>query len=184
MAIYARGLRDSEQKRLREWAQHRGNADMRKRAYIILLSAQGYTVPQISLQVGLHPINVRKWIHRFNLYGLSGLQSGKSPGRPPRFTDEQKQTIVRLAQISPSHLGLPFKRWSLQRLREYLITSGVVDTISAETIRQILRSTENGHPADTSAELESRHVYDTQASSDGEPPPAQPALRQLESSYA
>lgn len=138
MAIYARILRDNEQRRLQEWAWHRNDPDMRKRAHVILLSAQGYTVPQISAQVGLHPINVRKWIHRFNTQGLNGLQSGKSPGRPPRFTEEQRRIIVRLAHTDPRALGLPFHRWSLQRLREYVTRTNIVDSISAETIRQIL----------------------------------------------
>ncbi|NOZ29716.1 MAG: helix-turn-helix domain containing protein [Chloroflexi bacterium] len=140
MAIYVRLLRDNEQKRLRELAQRRDDIHMSKRARIILLSAQGYTVPQISARVGLHPINVRKWIHRFNAHGVSGLQSGKSPGRPPRFTEEQRLAIIKLAQANPQDLGLPFKRWSLQRLRKYVMATGVVDSISAETIRQILRS--------------------------------------------
>ncbi|MCS7220338.1 MAG: helix-turn-helix domain-containing protein [Anaerolineae bacterium] len=186
MAIHVRGLREHEQKRLWEWAQHHNNVNMWKRAHIILLSAQGYTVPQISLQVGLHPINVRKWIHRFNRYGLSGLQSGKSPGRPPRFTDEQKQTIIQLAQVSPSRLGLPFSRWSLQRLREYLIRSGVVDTISAETIRQILRSTEDGRraPKDLQVTPEGDRVQSVPVGLDGASSPIQPIPQQLEASYA
>ena len=37
-------------------------------------------------------------------------------------------------------LGLIFSRWSLQRLRRYLIEQGVVDRISIETIRQIIQS--------------------------------------------
>lgn len=140
MAIYVRLLRDSEQKRLQELARHREDVHMSKRARIILLSAQGYTVPQISAQVGLHPINVRKWIHRFNERGISGLQSGKSPGRPPRFTPEQKRAIIALARVNPRELGLPFERWSLQKLRKHAVERGIVDSISAETIRQILRS--------------------------------------------
>jgi transposase len=186
MAIYVRGLREHEQKRLWEWAQHRNNTNMWKRAHVILLSAQGYTVPQISSQVGLHPINVRKWIHRFNRYGLSGLQSGKSPGRPPRFTEEQKQIIAQLAQISPSRLGLPFRRWSLQRLREYLIHSGVVDTISAETVRQILRSTGNGHQVemDTDITSEEDYFHDTSASLESGLSSVPSSSQQLEASYA
>lgn len=142
MAIYVRLLRDSEQKRLQDMASGRGDPQMRKRARIILLSAQGYTVPQISTQVGLHPINVRKWIHRFNDRGIAGLRSGKSPGRPPRFSAEQRATIVRIARTDPKDLGLPFEHWSLQRLRRYLIQTGIVDSISAETVRQILRASE------------------------------------------
>jgi transposase len=136
---------------------------MRKRARIILLSAQGYTVPQISAEVGLHPINVRKWIHRFNAVGPSGLQSGKSPGRPPRFTVEQKRTIVELAKADPQKLGLPFRRWSLQRLRDYLIRTGIVEAISAETIRQIIRSNGDGHEESANGTSNDNHRSQAQS---------------------
>jgi hypothetical protein len=39
---------------------------------------------------------------------------------------------------SPRDVGQNFDRWSLQRLREYLINNQIVDSISAETVRQIL----------------------------------------------
>jgi len=37
-------------------------------------------------------------------------------------------------------LGLHYSRWSLQRLRRYLIDQKIVDHISVETIRQIIQS--------------------------------------------
>jgi len=43
------------------------------RLQIIVLSVAGKRVSEISESVNLHPINVRKWIHRFNRYGLDGL---------------------------------------------------------------------------------------------------------------
>ncbi|MDE0079842.1 MAG: helix-turn-helix domain-containing protein, partial [Caldilineaceae bacterium] len=91
-------------------------------------------------EVDLHPINVRKWIHRYNQHGLDGLRSGKSPGRPPVFTAAQREAIVDIASADPTSLNLPFNQWSLQRLRKYLIDEEVVDQISVETIRQILRA--------------------------------------------
>jgi transposase len=97
-------------------------------------------VPEISEEVHLHPINVRKWIHRFNRYGLDGLRSGKSPGRPPIFNEEQRNEIVGIANTNPRLLGLHYSRWSLQRLRRYLIDHDIVDHISVETIRQILQT--------------------------------------------
>jgi transposase-like protein len=33
-----------------------------------------------------------------------------------------------------------FSQWSLQRLRKYLIQNGIIDQISVETIRQVLRA--------------------------------------------
>ena len=140
MALYVRELQEEEWKDLEHTIQKTENNASIQRLMIILLSAQGHKVQDISREVDLHPINVRKWIHRFNTHGLDGLRSGKSPGRPPVFTDGQRQAIVDIASADPRSLELPFNQWSLQRLRKYLIDDAVVDQISVETIRQILRA--------------------------------------------
>ena len=140
MALYVRKLGEEEQQELERMIQSMGNDVSIQRLMIILLSSQGHKVQEISREVDLHPINVRKWIHRFNTHGFGGLRSGKSPGRPPVFTDAQRQAIVDIASADPSSLNLPFTQWSLQRLRKYLIDGAVVDQISVETIRQILRA--------------------------------------------
>jgi transposase len=115
--------------------------ELARRARIILYSTQRIGVHEISRMIDLHPINVRKWIHRFNKYGMGGLHPRRSPGRPRLFTEEQRQAIVGLATTDPQVLGLEFDAWSLQRLRQELIGRGVTDEISAETIRQeLLRS--------------------------------------------
>lgn len=140
MALYVRKLEDPEKKELENLMKQTENDLPRSRLEIIILSSQGKRVPEISKQVDLHPINVRKWIHRFNDNGIDGLRSGKSPGRPPLFTDEQRQVISKVATTDPRTLGLHFSRWSLQRLRKYLIDEGVVSCISVETVRQIVQS--------------------------------------------
>ena len=140
MALYARKLKQDE-RNLLEMRMNLDEEDLPAyRLRIILLSAAGVRVAEISEKVNLHPINVRKWIHRFNRYGLDGLRSGKSPGRPLTFSDEQRNRIVIIASINPRLLGLRYARWSLQRLRRYLIDHKVVDQISVETIRQIIQS--------------------------------------------
>lgn len=115
------------------------------RAEIILQSASGMSVPKIALHhfVRLHPINVRKWIHRYSYGGVEALGSGKSPGRPPLFTQNQRRQIATIANTSPRQLGQNFSRWSLQRLRRYVIEQGVVEQISIETIRQIIQSNQD-----------------------------------------
>lgn len=143
MALYTRKLKQQERNTLEAHLSAPEEDLPPHRLQIIMLSAAGKRVPEISEEVNLHPINVRKWIHRFNEQGLEGLRSGKSPGRPPVFSEKQRKEIVQTAGTNPRQLGLHYTRWSLQRLRRYLIERQVVDHISVETIRQIIQSTES-----------------------------------------
>ena len=142
MALYTRKLKLHERRTLESHLDAPEEDLPTHRLQIIMLSAEGKRVPEISEEVHLHPINVRKWIHRFNRYGLDGLRSGKSPGRPPVFSDEQRNEIVGIANTNPRLLGLHYSRWSLQRLRRYLMERGIVEHISVETIRQIIQTKE------------------------------------------
>jgi transposase len=138
MAIFVRALTVEDRGRLEELQRTSGDEELAKRAAIVLLSAQRKGVHEISAMVGLHPINVRKWIHRFNRMGIAGLYPRRSPGRPRLFNEEQRTAIIGLASTDPRQLGLGFPSWSLQRLRMHLIERGITDEISAETIRQEL----------------------------------------------
>ncbi len=139
MALYVRTLNSDEKAKLDELVRLQVDGDLAKRAEIILLSAQRIGVHDISRQVGLHPINVRKWLHRFNRFGVTGLQPRRSPGRPRLFSEDQRRAIVNMATTDPEELGLRFNAWSLQRLRMELVDQGVIEDISAETIRQELQ---------------------------------------------
>ncbi len=140
MALYVRPPKADEKPKLEELARG-SDEELARRAHIILMSAQRTGVHEIAGSVGLHPINVRKWIHRFEKYGVKGLLPRRSPGRPRLFTREQRDAIVRLATTDPRSLGLDYDAWSLQRLRAELIDRGLVNDVSQETIRQqLLRS--------------------------------------------
>jgi len=141
MALYVRELEDDEWTELESMFEEQPKDEVpAQRLMVVLLSAQGQRVQDISREVDLHPINVRKWIHRFNAEGMDGLHSGKSPGRPPVFSDSQRDQIVSLANSDPRKLGFSFSQWSLQRMRKYLVDSKMVEQISVETIRQVLRA--------------------------------------------
>ncbi len=142
MALYIQNLSDQEVKQIEALICEPEDDLPVNRLLIILLSSEGKSVPEISNAISLHPINVRKWIHRYSANGINGLRSGKSPGRPPLFTQKQRHQISKIAATSPRTLGLTFSRWSLQRLRRYLIERNIVDRISIETIRQIVQSTD------------------------------------------
>ena len=139
MALYVKSLSTDQKRRLeRLQATTNQDDDLRKRARIVLMSARRRRVHEISSAVDLHPINVRKWIHRFNMYGIDGLFPRRSPGRPRIFDEAQREAIIELATTDPGALGLEFSVWSLQRLRMILIDRGIMEEISAETIRQEL----------------------------------------------
>lgn len=140
MALYVQSLDSHKLQQLRSIIHGQEESLPASRVRIVLLSAEGKSVPEISRMVNLHPINVRKWIHRFRKHGVDGLRSGKSPGRPRLFSGEQRQRIIAIARTDPRTFGLPYSRWSLQRLRHYLLEQGIVRRISVETIRQILQS--------------------------------------------
>jgi transposase len=138
MALYVRPPAPEEVRQLEEMQRRHSKSELGQRAHIVLLSARRRGVHEISSLVGLHPINVRKWIHRFNQQGIRGLYPRRSPGRPRLFDEGQRAAIISLASTDPEVLGLEFSSWSLQRLRSKLIEDGVLDEISAETIRQEL----------------------------------------------
>jgi transposase len=140
MVLYIQNLTQEQVHQLEGLVQHPEAGLPVHRVRIVLLSARGKGVLEISRTVQLHPVNVRKWLHRFATHGVAGLRSSKSPGRPLRFSAEQRNTMLRVAQAHPQTLGLPFARWSLHRLRRYLMDQAMVDEISVETIRHILQS--------------------------------------------
>jgi transposase len=162
MALFTRKLTMDEWAELEELMQQPEGDIPLQRLMIVLLSAQGYRVQDVSREVDLHPINVRKWIHRFNEDSIDGLRSGKSPGRPLVFSADQREQIVNVATTDPRQLGLNFTRWSLQRLRKYLIQHTVVEQISVETVRQVLRAhgirhrASGGWPASTNGGFNGR----------------------------
>ena len=139
MCLYVRDLGEAEEARLGRWAEGL-DQDLRHRAKLILLSNEGYRVPEIGRVLGAHPANLRKWIRRFNEQGLAGLVSRRSRGAKPRFTEDQKQRIVRLASTSPRKLGLTFSNWTLHRLADQARERQIVDRISHEYVRQILQA--------------------------------------------
>lgn len=110
-----------------------------RRAQMVLLSAQGMDVPQIAKVAFTSADRVREVIHNFNEDGFDSLYPRYSGGRPPTFTLPQRQEIKKIALGRPVDHGLPFSTWSLAKLADYLVAEGVVDDISHEGLRVLLR---------------------------------------------
>jgi transposase len=106
------------------------------RAKIIILSYEGYTPPQIEKAINMHVKNIRKWIHRFNEYGIEGILEKKRTGRKPKFNEKTINQILKIIKKPPYELNLPFSTWSLRKLEAYLKNKGI--DISHTRIRQLL----------------------------------------------
>ena len=138
MALYVRELMAAEQEQLQTWLTD-SDAVIRHRARIVLLSSQGYRIPEIGSLLKAHPANLRKWIHRFDTRGCAGLRTLHSGGPQPRFSSRQRREIIELARSRPRELGLNFTSWTLHRLAQQAAQRRIVGKISHECIRQILK---------------------------------------------
>jgi transposase len=97
------------------------------------------SVPEITGTIFADPGQIRAVLKDFNERGFAALRPGRSPGRPRRIDERTRERIVAVALSRPHDLGLPFTHWSLPKLRDQLIESGVVESISHEGVRQVLR---------------------------------------------
>jgi transposase len=111
-----------------------------RRAQMVLWSAQGMTVAKIAELGFTSEDRVRDVIHNFNADGFPSLYPKYKGGRQPKFTLPQRVEIKKIAKSTPAEHGLPFSRWSLAKLADFLVAEGVVDDISHEGLRELLRA--------------------------------------------
>ena len=71
--------------------------------------------------------------------GFGSLYPRYAGGRPPTLTLPQRQQVKKIALSRPMDHGLPLSMWSLTTLAEFLVAEGVVDDISHEGLRDLLR---------------------------------------------
>lgn len=138
MAFRVREMTPEEVQTIRRLARSRTEAARRvERARIIWLSRQGRTVNEIADQLHVCRNTVRAWLKRFNTEGLPGLQDGRRPGCPPKYTREEAGVVIATALTLPQKLGLPFACWTLDRLQVYLNEARGI-AIKRTRIRDIL----------------------------------------------
>jgi transposase len=138
--VRVREIDDDEGRRLvRIVRRDSGSVVTWRRAQMVLLSAQGMDVAGIAKVAFTSEDRVRDVIHNFNADGFSSLYPRYKGGRPPKFGLAQRREIKKIAKSHPADHGLPFSTWSLSKLGEFLVAEGVVDDISHEGLRALLR---------------------------------------------
>jgi transposase len=139
MCLYVRNLRIDEGRKLQNIIRRGRDRIVVRRAQIILASNQGSKVPDIARRFYFSEQHVRTIIKEFNTDGFDALSPKYAGGRPPKFSEEQRSLIIETALCPPDLLGRPFRRWSLAKLREFIIAERIVESIGIETLRQMLK---------------------------------------------
>jgi transposase len=138
--VYVRDLTSDEGQKLLSIIRRGSGSVVRwRRAQIVLWSAQRMDVPAIAKIAFTSQDRVRAVIHNFNDDGFDSLTPKYAGGRPPTFTLPQRREIKKIALARPTDHDLPFSTWSLSKLAEFLVAEGVVDDISHEGLRALLR---------------------------------------------
>lgn len=140
MCLYVRELNSAEGRKLQNILRRDRNRIKLRRTQVILASAQGSKVPDIARRFYFSPQHVRAILKDFNANGFSALEPKYGGGRPKTFSEDPRGLIVETALCPPDLLGQPFRRWSLPKLRDFVIAEKIVESISVETIRQILKA--------------------------------------------
>lgn len=91
-----------------------------ERARIVDPAARGWRAAGIAAAVGVSERTVRRWVKRFTAQGLAGLADASRSGRPATYPPEAVGEVVVASLTDPAELGLPFGRWTLDRLAAYL----------------------------------------------------------------
>jgi transposase len=138
--LRVREIDDDEGRRLvRIVRRGSGSVVTWRRAQMVLLSAQGMDATAIAKVAFTSEDRVRDVIRNFNADGFDSLYPKYRGGRAPKFTLLQRREIKKIAKSRPVDHGLPFSAWSLSKLADFLVAEGVVEDISHEGLRTMLR---------------------------------------------
>ena len=116
-----------------------GKCSARKflRAMILLLSDKGKTDEEISEILGVSTCTAQRTRQKYVTDGLDmALSELPRPGQPRKLTSSQEQQIIAIA-CSSAPEGRSY--WTLELLRKEAINRGIVDEISKEPIRILLK---------------------------------------------
>jgi hypothetical protein len=136
-AIFVRAITEEESHSL-QIAWRSNEAFTRDRAKIILLSSNALPVKKIAEKIFCEERKVRVAIDEFNKKGIAALQRGKAKGAIPKFDEVKKKMILMHFSQKPSKFNYHFTTWTLPRFRKHIIDYNVVNSISVETVRQML----------------------------------------------
>jgi transposase len=139
--VFVRPLTPAEGRRVQRITRTAKDPVKLRRAIVVMMSAQGQSVPDITSLMQVSDDYVRDVIHAFNERGFDALDPKWSGGRRPAISRTAREHIGLIARTAPAEWGITgHSTWSLRTLAEHLIDQGVVKAISREHLRRILKA--------------------------------------------
>jgi transposase len=130
----------TEMHQLRDLLEENSNARVCRWAESLLCYGAGLNASQIAAALAVHVNTIYNCLNKFANQGLAFLQCVRRPGVQPHVTAAQLDEIAHIADQAPTEFGLPYGRWSLAKLREYLIShQRMFKRISREHLRRLLK---------------------------------------------
>jgi len=142
--VYVVELTDDERQRLQA-VIHGGTAKARmvNRAQILLHAHEEKQDKEVAAALHTSESTVGRIRKRFVEDGLHGaLHEVVRPGGARKLSGEQEAHLVALACSDPPHGRA---EWTMQLLADRLVTLGIVETISDETVRRTLKRGASNH---------------------------------------
>ncbi|MCZ4103579.1 IS630 family transposase [Streptomyces sp. H39-C1] len=138
--VFVRSLSMEEGRRLQRITRTARDPVKLRRAIVVMMSAQGQSVPNITSLMQVTSDYARDVIHAFNERGFEALDPKWSGGRPPTISQDTRERICLIARTVPAEWGITgMSTWSLRSLAAHLAERKVVASISREHLRRILR---------------------------------------------
>ncbi len=138
-SLNVRQPRPGEMRQLLELVEEPIESATQRRAQAILLHHDGMSAVEIAATLQVHVNTIYADLHTFEAKGLAAVYQSRVPGTPSQLTPFQRAEICRIAEQSPQELGLCSGRWSLSKLRTYLIRQGIVKKISRKHLWLVLK---------------------------------------------
>lgn len=108
------------------------------RARILLKADEGLTDEEIVEEVATSRVTVERTRQRFVEENLGALMERPRTGAPPRLTGKGEAHLIAVT-CSPAPAGR--ERWTLRLLADEAVALGLADSLSRETVRQLLKKT-------------------------------------------
>lgn len=120
--------------------QGRASAQVIRRAHTLLRASEGAFDHQIASALHVNRTTVQRTRERFCAGGLdTALYDGPRPGSEPKLDGKGEALLVALACSDPP---AGREHWGMQMLADKLVELSVVESISDETLRRVLKKTE------------------------------------------
>jgi transposase len=96
------------------------DAKLRTRMLAILQTWDGKPSTEVAKDIHMADTNVRKWVHRYNEFGIAGLIDTRHSNRASYLSPEQKQAVKEALQKSPRECGLNKSNWTMPLLKKWI----------------------------------------------------------------